>query len=226
MQFRSLHTWNVTPVEAVQIQRQLATQVDVRSPLLKWDIVAGADISYNLRSPIMYASVIVIDTRDWRMIETADAVETVHFPYVPGLLSFREAPALLSAFQKLRTVTDVVMLDGQGVAHPRRLGLACHIGLWLDVPCFGCAKSLFVGKFRPPGVTAGALSPLMDGDEQIGYAVRTRAKVQPVIVSAGHRIDLASAVRVTLATGRGYRIPEPTRLAHLRVNELRRKAGC
>jgi deoxyribonuclease V len=142
------------------------------------------------------------------------------------LLSFREAPALLKAFAKLQSQPDVVMIDGHGIAHPRRLGIASHIGLWLQVPCIGCAKSRLTGKYKEPGLKAGSITPLMDRDEQIGSIVRTKTKVKPVFVSPGNLIDMASSVRVVLETTRGYRIPEPTRLAHLRVNELRRQATC
>src|SRR5262245_60386391 len=174
----------------------------------------------------MYASVIVLRLPAFEVVETADAVRDVHFPYVPGLLSFREAPALLEAFARLQTVPDAVMLDGQGVAHPRRIGIASHLGLWLDLPTVGCAKSLLTGRFGELGVSSGSTAPLVDRREQVGLAVRTRDKVQPVYVSAGHKIDLDSALRVVLACRGGYRIPEPTRRAHLRVNELRRNAPC
>lgn len=222
MKIAKLHRWDVTPKEAVQMQRALAERIDVRRPLTRCEYVAGADISYNRFSPTMHASVIVYRVADGTIVEVQDACRETPFPYVPGLLSFREAPALLTAFARLRTKPDVVMIDGQGFAHPRRMGLACHIGLWLDLPTFGCAKSLLIGKHGELRRAIGSFSPLMDGDEQIGYAVRTRRGVKPVYVSAGHKIDLASALRVVSATLGGFRVPEPTRLAHLRVNELRR----
>jgi len=221
-----LHRWDMTPKEAVQLQRELAGRVDSRRPLAGFELVAGADISYNKFNPTMYACVIVYRVSDGAVIEKQTASCETPFPYVPGLLTFREAPALLEAFAKLKSVPDVIILDGQGLAHPRRFGLASHIGYWLQTPTVGCAKSLFVGTYKKLGVRPGALARLMDKDEQIGFAVRTRRGVKPVFVSVGHRIDLASAVRVVLATTRGYRIPEPTRLAHLRVNELRRAAPC
>ena len=225
MKFKPLHTWDLTPAEAVELQRELAHRIDVRTPLVSWKLVAGADISYNKYDPTFFASVIVYRARDGEVIETSDVVRRGAFPYVPGLLSFREAPALLDAFAQLKTAPDVVMFDGQGIAHPRRLGIASHIGLWLGVPTIGCAKSRLCGTYKEPNAAPGSLAPLMHRKEQIGYIVRTKHKVKPVFVSAGHRIDLASAVRVVLGTTRGYRLPEPTRLAHLRVNELRRKAG-
>jgi deoxyribonuclease V len=222
MQITPLHRWDLSPAEAVALQRELARRVDVRTPLPAFDLVAGADISYNKYDPLFFASVIVYRVSDGTLVETQDVSRLSTFPYVPGLLSFREAPALLDAFAKLKTRPDVIMIDGQGIAHPRRLGIASHIGLWLDFPTVGCAKSLLAGKCKPPDPAAGSLSPLMIGDEQVGYVVRTKNKVNPVFISAGHKIDLASAVKVVSATVRGYRIPEPTRQAHLRVNALRR----
>src|SRR5262249_12948151 len=158
------------------------------------------------------------------VIERRGVVAEATFPYVPGLLSFREAPVVLEAFAKLEHAPDVVVCDGQGLAHMRRFGLACHLGLWLDRPCLGCAKTLLVGKFGAQGPEAGARADLVDRGEVVGAAVRTKRNVQPVYVSAGHRIDLDSAVRVVLAGAAGYRVPEPTRQAHLYVNELRRGA--
>jgi deoxyribonuclease V len=226
MPITPLHRWDLTPAEAVQLQRELASQVEVRTPLTDFNLVAGADISYNRFDPTMYASVIVYRISDGEVVEVRDAVSRTEFPYIPGLLSFREGPSLLQAFAKLTTTPDAVMIDGQGIAHPRRLGIASHLGLWLGIPTIGCAKGLLTGKYKDLGERAGSLAPLMAKDEQVGYAVRTKSRVTPVFVSAGHRIDLASAVRVILATARGYRIPEPTRRAHLRVNELRRSASC
>lgn len=225
MRIQPLHSWDLTPAAAVQLQRELAPRVDVRTPVPEVRFVAGADASYTRHSNRFFASVVVVRVADGAVVETQGAAREVTFPYVPGLLSFREAPALLDAFAKLETEPDAVMFDGQGLAHPRRLGLACHMGLWLDRPCLGCAKSLLTGKYKEPGLAAGSLTPLRDRDEVVGQAVRTKTKVKPVFVSAGHRIDLPSAVRIVLATCRGYRLPEPTRLAHLAVNHLRRQAG-
>jgi deoxyribonuclease V len=222
MRIHALHSWDLTPTEAVALQRELAGRVDTRTPLAGCVLIAGADVSYNRFSDVFYAGVVVLRMPDLTLIEEQGAVRRTSFPYVPGLLSFREAPVLLDAFAKVKSAPDVVMLDGQGIAHPRRLGLACHIGLWLDRPCLGCAKSLLIGKFNEPGLKAGSVSPLEDHGEVIGHVVRTKDKVQPVFVSSGHKIDQRSAVEVVLTSSRGYRIPEPTRQAHRFVNELRR----
>jgi deoxyribonuclease V len=155
------------------------------------------------------------------VVETRTVTRETNFPYVPGLLSFREIPALLAAFAELRSAPDAVMLDGQGIAHPRRFGLACHLGLWIDLPCLGCAKSWLVGDYEEPGPAAGDAAGLSVSGEEVGAVVRSAAGAKPVFVSPGHRIDIASAVAVTRATLSGYRHPTPTREAHLAANALR-----
>jgi deoxyribonuclease V len=225
MKIHHLHSWDPTTQEAIALQKQLAAQVDTRTPLVRCELVAGADISYSLRSPTLYAAVVVLRTDDWSIVETQQVVRDATFPYVPGLLTFREAPALLEAFALIQSPVDAVMIDGQGFAHPRRIGIASHMGLILDVPTIGCAKSLLIGKFREPGPKRGSLTQLKDKDDVIGSVVRTRHGVQPIYVSVGHKIDQASAVRLVLKSAQGYRIPEPTRQAHLLVNVLRRQAA-
>jgi deoxyribonuclease V len=226
MKIHPLHSWDVTTAEAVTLQRELASRVDVSVPLDRYELIAGADVSYDRYSPVVFAAVVVLRVADFTVVETQGAVYKASFPYVPGFLSFREAPALLEAFARVESGPDVVMLDGQGLAHPRRLGLACHVGLWLDRPCLGCAKSRLIGQFQEPARPAGSTSSLIDRGEEIGKVVRTRTGIQPVYVSPGHKINLESAVRVVTQACRGYRIPEPTRQAHLHVNLLRRKGTC
>jgi deoxyribonuclease V len=226
MRFRRLHPWDLTPKEAVALQRELACRVEQGPPLGNVELVAGADISYNRFSPTIFAGVVVIQISDAAVVERSGVVAETKFPYVPGLLTFREGPAVLEAFRKLKSKPDVVLLDGQGYAHPRRFGLAAHIGLWLGIPCVGCAKSRLIGEFQEPGREAGATSDLIDKGEVIGKVLRTRTGVKPLYVSVGNRIDLDSAVRVTLACCRGYRMPEATRQAHLFVNELRAGSGA
>jgi deoxyribonuclease V len=222
MRVPTLHAWNLTPKEAVALQRRLAGQILADAPLASCDLIAGADISYNLYSRTVYAGVVVLRASDLSLVERKGVVAESPFPYIPGLLSFREAPIVIQVFRILETTPDVVMCDGQGTAHPRRLGVAAHLGLWLNLPCFGCAKSRLCGEFEEPADEAGARSPLNDRGEVVGSVVRTKKRTKPVFVSTGHRIDLDSSVHWTLATGRGYRIPEPTRQAHLYVNALRR----
>ncbi len=222
MKIHPLHSWDVTVPEATRLQRELAARVDVRPALKRCDLIAGADISYNRFSPTMYAAVVVLRMSDLSIVEVRGAVAETTFPYQPGYLSFREAPALIQAFARVESEPDAIMLDGQGIAHPRRLGLASHVGLWLQKPSLGCAKSRLIGRFGELPRSAGSAVPLMQGDEQIGMVVRTKNGVQPVYVSPGHLIDIASSVDLVLRSCRGYRIPEPTRQAHLHVNALRR----
>jgi deoxyribonuclease V len=225
MDVADLHPWPTDTASALALQRELAQCVDDTTPLPSFDLVAGADISYNRHDPTLYAAVVVWRPADGTIVATADVVAQAQFPYVPGFLSFREAPAVLEAFRQLHERPDVVLCDGQGRAHPRRFGLACHLGLWLGMPTIGCGKSRLCGTFEEPGPARGDSSPLIDREEIIGRVLRTRDRVRPLYVSAGHRIDLASALAVVLACGRRYRQPEPTRLAHERVNALRRAAG-
>jgi len=225
MKTHRLHDWNLTPKEAVALQRELAGRVVTDQPLERCELIAGADVSYNRFSSTFYAGVVVVRVSTGEVVERRGAVADSPFPYVPGLLSFREAPALLKAFARIKTVPDAVMCDGQGLAHPRRLGVACHLGLWLEVPTIGCAKSHLCGEFEEPGAAASDRSPLRLGDDVVGEVVRTKTRTKRLFVSPGHRVDVASATRWVLASCRGYRVPEPTRQAHLFVNELRRGEG-
>jgi deoxyribonuclease V len=226
MKIHPLHNWDLSPADAVALQRELAARIDVRQPLTGCDLVAGADVSHERFSTTLFALVVVLRASDWSVVEVQGAVREMLFPYVPGLLSFREAPVLLEAFARVKSRPDVVMIDGQGIAHPRRMGIAAHVGLWLDVPCMGCAKSRLYGKYKEPGPKPGDLSPLTGaGGDVIGSALRTRKNASPVFVSAGHRIDLPSSLRLVLQSCRGYRLPEPTRQAHRLVNEYRRSGA-
>jgi deoxyribonuclease V len=226
MDIHPQHRWDVTPAEALALQRALAAHIVTDTPLRSWELVAGCDVSHDRFSTTLYAGVVVLRADDFSVVERRSAVAQVDFPYRPGLLSFREAPVLLEALAKVEHAPDVVMCDGQGIAHPRRLGLASHVGLFLDRPCVGCAKSKLTGKYDEPGPEPGSRSPLLYRGRVIGSAVRTKARALPVFVSPGYRIDLDSAVRLVLACCRGYRLPEPTRLAHLYVNEVRRGAAA
>jgi deoxyribonuclease V len=222
VEFSPLHSWDVDPAAARKLQASLAAQVDVSTPLGPWRTVAAADVSFNKYSDWLYAAVIVVHAGTFEVIERVGVVGKTTFPYVPGLLSFREAPVVLDAFRRLTTRPDVVLCDGQGIAHPRRIGIASHIGLWLGLPTIGCAKSLLCGSYDEPRPDRGDRSPLVDRGEVIGAVVRTRSRVSPVYVSPGHLCDLEGAVAVTLATAVKYRLPAPARMAHEYVNELRR----
>jgi deoxyribonuclease V len=219
-----LHRWNVTPEEAVEIQNQLRMQLDLQSEPQRIETVAGVDVSYDKGSDWLFAAIVVLRLPELQLIASASATATVPFPYIPGLLSFRECPAVLQAWEQLAVTPDCIICDGQGIAHPRRLGIASHLGLWLDIPTIGCAKSLLVGAYREPGAKRGSMAPLLHRKEQVGVILRTKDNVSPVFVSQGHKITLSKAVEIVLACCTKYRLPEPTRRAHLLVNEIRRNA--
>jgi deoxyribonuclease V len=221
----ALHSWDLNTAEACALQRELAARVDSNRPLGPYQTVGGADVSYNKFSPVLFAAVVVLRADTQEVIERAGVVAEATFPYVPGLLSFREAPAVIDAFRKLSVRPDVLICDGQGIAHPRRLGLASHLGLWLGIPTIGCAKSHFFGEYEEPGPERGDWSPMTDGDETIGAVLRTRSRVKPLFVSPGHLCDLEGAVATVLALSPKYRQPTTTRLAHNYVNELRIKGA-
>ncbi|MEK7731556.1 MAG: deoxyribonuclease V [Planctomycetota bacterium] len=207
------HSWSVTPAQAVAIQRKLAARVVCRGRMTPYRLVSGADLAFSIDDADCIAGVVVWDVLRREIVEQRVVRRAVQFPYVPGLLTFREAPALLAALQQLHCEPDVFMFDGQGYAHPRRFGLACHMGVLLNRPSLGCAKTILVGKCEMPQRSRGSTSPLMHNGECVGMAVRTRDDVKPVYVSVGHRLSLDAAVQITLACCDGYRLPEPTRLA-------------
>jgi deoxyribonuclease V len=225
MDFPERHSWDLDPAQALALQKELAGEVDITRKVPHWSTVAAADVSYNKYDPRLYAAVIVADADTGEVFERVGVMAEARFPYIPGLLSFREAPAVLDAFRQLQTRPDVVLCDGQGYAHPRRMGLACHLGLWIGVPTIGCAKSRLTGTYDEPGPRRGDRSPLVDDGETIGAVVRTRDRVAPVYVSPGHLCDFDSAVVVVLASVTRYRLPDVSRLAHNHVNDLRRAGG-
>ncbi|QJD78038.1 deoxyribonuclease V [Spirosoma rhododendri] len=220
--YTPLHDWNLSPTDAVALQQQLRHQIRIEPLGKPPETIAGCDISFNKFEETVYAGIVVLRLDTLETIDQSGVVSTASFPYIPGLLSFREIPALLEAWQKLQTVPDVVMFDGHGTAHPRRIGIASHGGLFLNVPTFGCGKSVLVGKFDEPAPERGSWSPMRHYGDIIGAALRTKNKVNPVYVSPGHLIDLDTAIDLTLRCDGGYRIPEPTRRAHNLVNALRR----
>ena len=227
MRVLDFHPWNVSPREAAAIQRRLRERLrlDDGPSVDDLRLVAGADCSYRrLEGATMaVAAVSLLRFPELAVVETAVARTPVTFPYVPGLLAFREAPALLAAFRQLERVPDVVLFDGQGYAHPRRLGLASHLGVLLDLPTIGCAKSRLVGRAEEPGDARGAFAPLLDRGEVVGAAVRTKVGHAPLIVSPGYRIGVERAVAIVLACCRESPLPEPTRLADALVKEQTRR---
>jgi deoxyribonuclease V len=233
MQYKNLHKWDVSPAEAVGIQNVLREKIILEStplhpPLIRGELkvryIAGADISYDRSSHSGYSVVVVMRFPDLGIIEEQWANGDVQFPYIPGLLAFREGPILLKAFEKIKKEPDLIIFDGQGIAHPRGIGIASHMGLILDKPSIGCAKSRLFGRYKEPGENKGDFSYLYDSENKIiGAVVRTRTNTNPVFVSAGNKIDLPSSIEFILKGTRGYRIPEPTRIAHTMVNGLMKR---
>lgn len=209
------HPWDVSPAEAMRLQRELARHIVTRGSLPGRDVgaIAGCDVAFDKAHGRAVGAVVVLDWPTLAVTERVAAESPVTFPYVPGLLSFRETPVVLEAFARVRTPVDLVMVDGHGYAHPRRFGYACHVGLLLDAPTVGVAKSRLVGSHATVGPRRGDRADLVDHGEVVGSLLRTRERVRPVYVSVGHKISLAAAERWVLATARGYRMPEPTRLA-------------
>jgi deoxyribonuclease V len=215
-----LHRWDLSPKEAIQVQKKLRSQVIIaRLEDTDLRLVAGVDVGLPRGGQVARAAIAVLNYTSMELVDQAIAEGPVHFPYIPGLLSFREMPVILTALEQLHEIPDVFIVDGHGYAHPRRFGLACHLGVWLDIPAIGCGKSILVGKQAPLENLRGSVALLQDGGETIGAAVRTRESVKPVYISFGHRIDLESAIRITLNCGRGVRLPEPTRWAHRLASE-------
>jgi len=214
--------WDVTPQEAVRLQQAWRERVETQDRYGPLQYVAGADMAFDPETNIAFAGVIVYRLPELEEVERRMARRKLRFPYVPGLLSFREGPVLLAAFARLRVSPDVILIDGHGVAHPRRFGIACHLGLLLDCPTIGCAKSILVGEAVEPGAQAGSVAPLVDKGETVGMALRTRGQVRPIYVTIGHRVSLGSAVRIVAQCVDGFRIPKPTREADHWVGELRR----
>ena len=213
----NIHGWQVSIAEARQIQDDLACRVSRESEGSLPQLVAGVDISVR-RNGTAKAAVVILTYPEMVPIEIKTIDGTLNFPYVPGLLTFREAPLVLAACEKLSFMPDIILVDGQGIAHPRRFGLASHLGILFDIPTIGCAKSRLCGKHEIPADKAGCYTELLDDGEVIGAVLRTKRGIKPIYVSIGHKCDLGMAVRIVLECCRGYRIPQPTRLAHLAAN--------
>lgn len=217
-----LHDWDVSTEEAKALQRELRDGIVAEPPRgFEPRLVAGADLSTVRGRDRGYAAVVVVDAESMETVEEATAAVDVEFPYVPGLLSFRELPPLATAWRRLKSRPDAVIFDAHGYAHPRRFGLACHGGLLFDTPALGLAKSVLVGEAGDPGPEKGSTAPLLHEGERVGTVLRSRTDVRPVYVSVGHRVDQETAVAVALAVTPRYRLPEPIRRAHRMANRLR-----
>jgi deoxyribonuclease V len=209
------HSWDLQPKEAINLQRQLSNKIIRRSCISPKSVltVAGIDTSY--RGDAACTAVVVVRLRDLQIIEHSAAVKKTNFPYVPGLLTFREGPAILEALGKLKNSPDILIFDGQGIAHPRRFGIACHIGLLVDIPSIGCAKTKLTGSYKEPHSDKGSFSYLTDRAKTVGAVVRTRKAVKPVFVSIGHRVNLRDSIKLVLQCCSKFRLPETIRQADM-----------
>ncbi len=208
------HSWKLTPLEAIALQKEFAQRVERADRLPAIRHVAGVDVGFEEDGRVTRAAVAVLSFPELELLESAVARRPTEFPYVPGLLSFRELPAVLAALARLKTAPDLILCDGQGIAHPRRFGIACHLGVLLDLPAIGVGKTRLLGTHAEPPDVKGAWAPLLDKEETIGAVLRTRRGVKPVYVSIGHRVSLNTAIALTLACTTRYRLPETTRQAH------------
>ncbi len=218
MKVQELHSWQLSPTQAQKLQLELANRVSRENETNEPRLIAGVDISKPNSAGIGRAATVVLSYPGLQLMEVAVAEDKLPFPYIPGLLSFRESPLVLAACQKLSQTPDLILVDGQGIAHPRRFGIASHLGLILDTPTIGCAKSRLCGTHAEPGPERGAHTWLFDESEVMGAVLRTVTGVKPLYISAGHKISLEQAIYWTLECGRGYRLPEPTRQAHIAAN--------
>lgn len=214
------HSWNLTESEAILLQQELAAKVIKIDQLNEVHLVAGVDVAYEKHSDKLVAAVVILDANTLDVIETATAEDRVQFPYIPGLFSFRELPPLIKAVAKLNHSPDLIVCDGQGYAHPRRFGLACHLGVIFDLPTIGCGKTRLLGEHKEPDTERGAIAPLYDNNEVIGNVLRTQNGVNPIYVSIGHRISLATACEWVLKLSPKYRLPETTRQADQVVRKM------
>jgi len=220
-----LHPWKVSPQEAIAIQESLRKKLCSRPAKTSFKNIAAGDAAYSRTDDRIYAASLLFSYPDLALLEISSARERVSFPYIPGLLSFREAPILIKTLTKLKSKPGVILVEGQGIAHPRSMGIATHIGLLLDIPTIGCAKSRLLGSKAEPGIDQGSMAPLVEEGQTVGMIVRTRTGVKPVYVSPGYKMDLETSIKMVLSLGRGYRIPEPLRQAHIYVNQLRAGRG-
>jgi len=219
LKYLNLHSWEVSPQEAIKIQKDLKSNISLKKSFNKIDKIAGVDVSYYQNK--MIAGVIIFKFPNLKIIERQSFVASINFPYIPGLLTFREGPGILSAFKKIKNEPDIILFDGQGIAHPRRMGIATHLGLFLGKPTIGCAKSRLSGKYTSIGEQKGDYTLLKEGEEVLGAVLRTRRRVKPVFISPGYKIDLLNSIAIILKCIVKYRLPVPVREAHIFVNQIR-----
>jgi deoxyribonuclease V len=211
---KPLHPWKVTPEQAIRIQENLRHRIILKSTFSQIRTIGGGDVSYQKEGDFLFGAMVVLSFPQMETLEVATAVGKISFPYLPGLLTFREGPILIRAFQKLRMRPDLLIFDGQGIAHPRGMGLATHLGIWFNLPSIGCAKTPLLEEFATPGPLKGSFESIQKNGREVGAVLRTKNRVKPVFVSPGHRIDLPTSIRLILESCQGFRLPEPLRRAH------------
>ena len=211
---RKLHSWEVSVEEAIRIQENLRTKIILRKTFPRVRTVGGADVSYQKEGEFLFGAMVVLSFPQMETLEVATAAGKISFPYLPGLLTFREGPILIKTFENLRIRPDVLIFDGQGIAHPRGIGLATHLGIWFGLPSIGCAKTALLGESATPRPSKGSFALIQKDGREVGAVLRTKDRVRPVFVSPGHRIDLPASIRLVLKCCQGFRIPEPLRRAH------------
>ena len=209
-----LHSWDVSAKEAILIQEVLKDKIILKKDFSELKTIGGGDVAYSKNGNQLFGAIAVLSFPDMEVLDTATADGKIAFPYTPGLLSFREGPILIKTFQRLKIKPDVMLFDGQGIAHPRRMGLASHMGLWLDLPSIGCAKTPLLKEFINPGPSKGSFEWIRQEGRKVGAVLRTKEKLKALFVSPGHRVDLLMSIRLALESCRGFRIPEPLRQAH------------
>jgi deoxyribonuclease V len=214
MKIANLHRWDLSPTEAKKVQLKLAQQVVYENEIEQINFVAGIDVGFNLKRKISKAALALLSYPNLNFIEATEAELTTVFPYIPGLLSFREIPVIIEALKKVNQQPNVILCDGQGIAHPRRFGIACHIGVLTGIPTIGVAKSRLIGEYHSLGLKKGSTVPLKHGDEIIGSVIRSRANVKPLFISIGHKLNLEKCLEIVWTCITKYRQPETTRWAH------------
>ena len=219
-----LHSWNVSVEEAVQIQEALKDRITLKKRFSKVEAIGGGDVAYSRDGNLLFGAIAVLSFPNLEILDMATADGKIPFPYIPTLLSFREGPILIKTFQRLEIKPDVMIFDGQGVAHPRRMGLASHMGLWFGLPSIGCAKTPLLDKSISPELSKGSFEWMRNEGEKVGAILRTKEKIKPLFVSPGHLIDLWTSIQLILGSCRGYRIPEPLRKAHQLAERIEQSA--
>jgi deoxyribonuclease V len=221
---KSLHSWDVSVEEAIRIQEDLSDRIVLKKPPSEIRTIGGGDVAYSRDRDLLFGTIITFSFPKMDTLQIAKAHGNISFPYLPGLLSFREGPILIKIFQMLKIKPDVIIFDGQGISHPRRIGLASHLGLWLDLPSIGCAKTPLLDAPVAPGFSKGSFEFIRREGEAVGAVLRTKDGVKPLYVSPGHQIDIPTSIQLVLDSCRGFRIPEPLRRAHHLSRQMMQRA--